>query len=160
MSAPDIDPRRASKPPDPPRFMQAMAPEPGGLEQDLDECRTLTTLVSAVQALAKAPRHPSADLLVQALQQLARACRSRLLTVRAEPRRAREGAERNAWNPPALARAEALADQAEQVAQWARERVLGGDPGVLDQWLARQRQATTSPGCKSAAQAAAAPPNR
>lgn len=112
---------------------------PEGPPQDLDECEALTTLTSAVQALGHTPQHPSADRLVHTLQQLARACRRRVLVARAETRPAGDGAELAAWDPPALARAEQLADRAEQVAQWARERVLGGDPGLLDQWLARQR---------------------
>ena len=157
MSAPDNHTPQPSRPPDPPSTAPGMAAEPGGPEQDLDECRTLATLVSAVQALANTPGHPSADQLVQTLQELARACRRRLQAARADVRPGIEGSGRNAWDPPSLARAEALADRAEQVARWAREQVLGGNPGELDQWLARLRPAGSSPAARPDAPAAAAP---
>jgi hypothetical protein len=119
-------------------------PEPdiGGTETDLDECRALKTLTSAVQVLTNTPHHPAADTLVADLQALARACRRRARAIGAK---APAGPAGETANCP-KERAELLADKAEQVAQWARMRVLGGDSDVLDRWLARQRQTALQAG--------------
>jgi hypothetical protein len=113
----------------------------GCAEPDLDEGRTLELLTAAVRALKAAPGHPASDRLVQELQILARACRRRARAAQALV----PHAQVSRFAGPLLARAERLADKAEDVAVWARTLVLGGDPGVLDHWLAMQRRARSVP---------------
>ena len=132
----------------------AAAVDLGRAHDDLDECAALKTLTSAVQVLETGPQQPAADRLVQSLQTLAQAFRRRARAVHAQgpSTRAGESAERQ------RARAELLAQKAEDVAQWARTRALGGDPGLLDQWLATHRSVPQDSGRRPGGATGAARP--